>query len=102
MSDAPKLKDYFTEDVMRSIGAQLAAHADGFDVDAFVTAVGGKITSRQPEWVRLLAAGATVDELARCRGKSVSAMLAELGELEVSGKVTRLPGQRYAVSAPLD
>lgn len=38
MSDAPKLKDYFTDDVIRSIGAQLAAHDEGFHVDAFVAA----------------------------------------------------------------
>lgn len=38
MSDAPKLKDYFTDEVIRGIGSQLAAHAERFDVDTFVAA----------------------------------------------------------------
>ncbi len=36
MAEAPKLKDYFTEDVVRSIGDRLATHHRTFDVDRFV------------------------------------------------------------------
>jgi len=39
MADAPKLKDYFTIDVVRDIGDRLAAHHNSFDVDRFVDLV---------------------------------------------------------------
>jgi len=39
MADAPKLKDYFTTDVVRSIGERLATHHPSFDVDRFVDLV---------------------------------------------------------------
>ncbi len=39
MADAPKLKDYFTDDVVRGIGDRLAKHQKSFDVDVFVQRV---------------------------------------------------------------
>lgn len=39
MTDAPKLKDYFTPAAVREIGDRLAAHHRPFDVDAFVSLV---------------------------------------------------------------
>lgn len=41
MADAPKLKDFFTAEVVREIGERVAAHADSFDVDRYVTLVDG-------------------------------------------------------------
>lgn len=39
MAEAPKLKDYFAEDVVRGIGDRLARHQKRFSVDAFVDRV---------------------------------------------------------------
>ena len=39
MADAPKLKDYFTKDVVRGIGERLAEHTTSFDTDAYVKRV---------------------------------------------------------------
>lgn len=41
MSDAPKLKDFFTLEVVREIGERVAAHHSSFDVDAYVAIVVG-------------------------------------------------------------
>ena len=41
MADAPKLKDYFTDEVVRDIGERVAEHAQSFDVDTYVELVAG-------------------------------------------------------------
>ena len=37
LAEAPKLKDYFTADVVRSIGERVSSGVTGFDVERFVT-----------------------------------------------------------------
>lgn len=68
------------------------------DVDAFLEALAGPVASR-PDWQTLLFDGADAEVVARARGGSVSALLAELAALEVRGRVVRLPGGRYAPSS---
>lgn len=42
MTDAPKLKDFFTPEVVREIGERVAAHHSSFDVDAYMALVMGE------------------------------------------------------------
>jgi DNA processing protein len=65
------------------------------DVDGFLDGLGAARPARPP-WQTLLFDGAEADAVARARGGSVSAMLAELAAMEVRGAVVRLPGGRYA------
>ena len=39
MADAPKLKDFFTDEVVRSVGERVASALPSFDVDAFIARV---------------------------------------------------------------
>lgn len=68
------------------------------DLDAFVAdLVGpGAESTRHPDWLSALLAGGSLDEAARMRGVSAVEMLREVVSLELSGRVVRLPGGRYA------
>ncbi len=47
-------------------------------------------------WQTALFGGASLEEVARMRGESVGGLLRALQEMEATGVVVRLPGQRYA------
>lgn len=50
----------------------------------------------QEDWLEHLFLGATVDEVSRRFKRPVAELLSRLSQLEVQGRVVRLPGQRYA------
>lgn len=78
MAEAPKLKDYFTEQLVRDIGARIATVHPDFDVDRFVEAAVGDgweaagLTERSRRiadalWATLdLGVEATLDVIVRC------------------------------------
>lgn len=53
---------------------------------------------RYPDWLSALFAGATVDEAAAIRGVPTAELIREIGQLEVLGRLVRLPGGRYAAA----
>ncbi len=71
MADAPKLKDFFTRDVVREIGERLATHHTSFDVDEFAALVDGAAGEEQ------------FDELAfTARSRRIAASIDTVAKLE--------------------
>ena len=72
-------------------GAEILA-----DVEDFIA----KLCHTQPrpptDWLEVLFAGKSVDQVARFCGRSTVELLVELTMMELRGEVVRLPGQRYA------
>jgi DNA processing protein len=67
------------------------------DIDQFASQFGSVRAERTPDdWLTLLFAGHTVDQVSRWTNRSVSDLLANLGAMETTGEVVRLPGGRYA------
>lgn len=67
------------------------------DLDTFVhDLVGDTLGARHPDWLAALYAGEPLPDVARLRGGSAVDLLRELGRLELTGRLVRLPGGRYA------
>lgn len=66
------------------------------DLDALIARITGQPVDARVDWLRALFDGATLDEVARASDRTIVDLLAELGRLELEGRVVRLPGQRYA------
>ena len=77
----------------------LALLRDGAGVVAnvaeFVQTLTGRQAVQEPEWLQTLYSGATLDHTARLRGGSVVDLMRRLSEMELEGRVVRLPGGRY-------
>jgi DNA processing protein len=66
------------------------------DVEDFVADTCRTKPRAPTEWLEVLFAGKSVDEVARVCGRSTVELLVELTMMELRGEVVRLPGQRYA------
>ena len=71
MADAPKLKDYFTAEVVREIGERVATHAESFDMERYVTLVNGAADEEPFDDLSLTA-----------RSKRIAAAIDEVAGLE--------------------
>jgi predicted Rossmann fold nucleotide-binding protein DprA/Smf involved in DNA uptake len=71
------------------------------DLDDLVEEVAGTRGPRFPDWLAALFAGAGLDEVARLRDLPTVTVLREVSRLELSGRVVRLPGGRYAPGGAL-
>jgi DNA processing protein len=72
------------------------------DADSLLREFGLSGGNRPPaSWLAALLSGATVDEAAEVKGVPTTELIREIGELEVSGRLVRLPGGRYAAGGGL-
>ena len=67
-----------------------------WDVDDFVATVTATVAASPDGWQLALFAGRPVEAVARLANRTTAELLADLGRLEVSGAVVRLPGGRFA------
>jgi DNA processing protein len=64
-------------------------------VEDAVARLTGRTVAGTGSWLDLLGEGCTVDDLSRRTGRPVTAIVRELAQLEVEGRVARVSGQRF-------